>query len=320
MTWYTLCMFKWFSGENGGSIVYHAVDIGGSTVQIPVAHLTGSSEGPHILIIGGMDGDEYAGMEACYRLIEKYTHEPFAGEITIVPILNVPGFRAEMSMNPLDSQYPKYMFPGSRDGSPTKRMLYWLSNTYAGRVSFWIELHGGALTESMTHIAWSSTTGVTEVDTRTQKVLDAMSDMIIVRDKAGSSSRDVQLAKKGTSFLLFEAGARGSCSENEVSLLIQWVELVMKVSGNVVGTAPSAGSQNTIVKEISYVYAPSDGFAHIQPCGPRIERTQPIATIFSLDRRKIERIAAPTSGVVLWRKETPAIRKNDILCAIGVVE
>jgi predicted deacylase len=41
-----------------------------------------------LLITAGIDGDEYAGIEVAYRLIDG-SDRPFAGRLLIIPIVNM---------------------------------------------------------------------------------------------------------------------------------------------------------------------------------------------------------------------------------------
>ncbi len=90
----------------------YSVDLGERHIEIPVAEIEGSLPGKTLLITAGMDGDEYAGIEAAFQAVEKYQHETFSGRLIILPVVNILGFENESSQNPLDQKFPKYIFPG----------------------------------------------------------------------------------------------------------------------------------------------------------------------------------------------------------------
>lgn len=124
------------------------VNLGEKTIHVPVATINGNAEGPSLLITAGNDGDEYAGIAAAYRLIEEFSKLSFAGKLRIIPIVNIPGFENEMSKNPIDQKFPKYIYPGNPSGSASERLRFWISE-FAESSDFWLDLHGGSLVESL---------------------------------------------------------------------------------------------------------------------------------------------------------------------------
>jgi predicted deacylase len=123
------------------------VSLGNTSVDIPLARIQGESGGPTLLVTAGNDGDEYAGIAACYRIIEEFSSTRFCGTLIVVPIVNIPGFEAEKSENPMDGKFPKYIYPGNKLGSATERLRFWLSEI-AESSDFWMDLHGGSLVEA----------------------------------------------------------------------------------------------------------------------------------------------------------------------------
>src|SRR3989344_9294675 len=109
------------------------VDIGGRKIEIPVWEKQSPIPGKTIVITAGIDGDEYAGIEAAYELIRIYSKQSFSGRLVIIPVVNIPGFEEAVSYNPLDKKYPKYIYPGKKNGSSTERLLYWLSTNFVSK-------------------------------------------------------------------------------------------------------------------------------------------------------------------------------------------
>ena len=67
----------------------HGYLLEGTRYQTPVFHIKGAKEGPAVLIIGGTHGNEPAGFEAAYRLLEQYARTPLKrGELFIIPEAN----------------------------------------------------------------------------------------------------------------------------------------------------------------------------------------------------------------------------------------
>ncbi len=141
-----------------------SVDLGKTRISIPVADIQGERPGKTFLVTAGIDGDEYTGIQAAYELIEVYRKRNFAGRLIVIPIVNVPGFEAGCSENPLDGQFPKSVFPGKENDSPTERLVDWLARSYVSESYVWFDLHSGALNERLNPFLWTYETGVASVD------------------------------------------------------------------------------------------------------------------------------------------------------------
>ncbi|RJU81159.1 MAG: hypothetical protein DWC09_04900 [Candidatus Poseidoniales archaeon] len=101
----------------------------GDSWPIPVTILHGKRPGPTITILGGVHGDELTGPSTCTHLLSNaFTDEgkpldptKLAGTIRIVPIVNLPGYRAKSRYFP-DGRDLNRHFPGDPKGSTTKRV------------------------------------------------------------------------------------------------------------------------------------------------------------------------------------------------------
>ena len=50
--------------------------------------------GPHVLITGGVHGDEFEPMAAIRRLIAQFRDKPpLRGKVTLIPLVNEPAFQ-----------------------------------------------------------------------------------------------------------------------------------------------------------------------------------------------------------------------------------
>ena len=117
-----------------------------------------------VLITAGIDGDEFAAIDLSVSFIKSYQGDI---PVTVIPVVNLAGYQAHTSYNPQDSRYPKHIFPGSRWGSSSSRLMHEVSKYTIG-VKLWIDLHCGATGETLIPFAWASHTypPLTYLDTR----------------------------------------------------------------------------------------------------------------------------------------------------------
>jgi predicted deacylase len=85
--------------------------------------ITGHQPGPHLLILGGVHGDEFEPMAAIRRLAAKVSAGDVRGTLTLVPVVNEPAFLRGQRVAE-DGLDLARTFPGRADGSVTERIAY----------------------------------------------------------------------------------------------------------------------------------------------------------------------------------------------------
>ena len=104
------------------------VDLG-DPWPIPVTVIHGERPGPTITILGGIHGDELTGPSACTHLLSNaFTDignpldpKQMAGTLRIVPVVNLPGYRAKSRYFP-DGRDLNRNFPGNFKTTTTRRV------------------------------------------------------------------------------------------------------------------------------------------------------------------------------------------------------
>lgn len=208
-----------------------SVDLGIRTIEIPVAEIKGARAGKTLLVTAGMDGDEYAGMCAAFRLVETFQDKAFSGRLIVVPLINQPGYEAGLSENPIDHKFPKHIFPGRALGSASERLMHWLTTTFVSEANAWHDMHGGAHDEHLRPFLWVSKTRNATMDELTQNLLRTTSAQTVLQERAKFFSKERQLAKRGCWFVLAESGELGEQKAEDIERHVRWVKETMAVLG-----------------------------------------------------------------------------------------
>lgn len=294
------------------------VDLGVKKIQVPVAEIEGKNEGKRLLITAGLDGDEYASIEAAYKIIEESSSKKFRGHLTVIPILNIPGFEAKQSYNPLDNKFPKHvLFPGKNDDSPTERLMCWLSNNYLKNCNLWLDLHGGAITEALDSYLCMYETRNSNVNKVVRAIIRNINAPRVVFEKPKIWGKVELLAKKGIAYVIAEAGYGGKRSKIWIEKHIEWAEAIMSVLGMIDKSVPQITSPR-IYRKIQQYKAKDNGLWY-----PRvsqnsfIQKGQNLGEIRSLDGFVRQKIRASQDGECLWRKKSMSCRKSETLIGIG---
>lgn len=103
--------------------------------------ITGSSPGPHLLITGGVHGDEFEPMAAIRQLLVEIRSTDLRGRVTLVPVVNEPAFALGQRTGD-DGLDLARTCPGRADGSVTEQIAFALS-TLIRTADLYIDLHTG---------------------------------------------------------------------------------------------------------------------------------------------------------------------------------
>lgn len=256
-----------------------------------VVDLQGERPGKTLLITGGMDGDEYAGIEAAKRLATEFETRTFSGRLMIIPTVNVPGFEAGVSYNPLDQRFPKFVFPGRARGSSTEQLIHWLNTNYISQADMWYDLHGGASDEQLTPFLWTYRTNIKKVDALSEKLHQIVPANIILDENAGWFTKARALARREINYVIAESGELGTVKEEDVERHVIWAKCIMSVLNMIDPPTDLPVYQPTHLHHLSFIHAHTNG--------PWDIRSQKI------------------SGTPLWWKKAEQVKKGDLLAAIG---
>ncbi len=293
------------------------VVLAGQTVMVPVAILDGAQPGKTLLVTGGMDGDEYAGIEAAYELITRYQTRNFSGRLVVVPVVNVPGHLAGTSKNPMDQQYPKFIYPGHALGTPTQQLVDWLVRTCVAGVDAWYDLHGGATDEGLNPFLWTYRTGPKQLKQYTQQLEQQTPFTTIVSERPWWLTKQERLGKRGCWYVLAESGARGEVKVEDVERHVAGVESAMRVLG-MIPPQPIVAVVRELYTQVDVLSAPFDGVWQQQQRPSHVVKKGDVLGFVSTTCDGMKRpIVCPKNGVRLWWKEGQCMERGDALYAIG---
>lgn len=103
----------------------------------------GQQSGEHLLILGGVHGDEFEPIAAIRELMQSIDVTKLKGQITFVPIANEPAFVEAKRTGP-DGLDLARTFPGKPDGTITEKIA-WEINQLIKESDYLIDLHTGGL-------------------------------------------------------------------------------------------------------------------------------------------------------------------------------
>lgn len=295
------------------------INLGASGIDVPVYDIEGKRPGKTLLVTGGMDGDEYAGMEACYRVINRVNAKDIAGRLIVIPIVNTPGFWEEKSLNPVDGKFPKFAGVGKAHGSPTERLVHWLVDTYAKHADLWLDLHGGSLTEVMSPYLWAWETGVKPIDTLVQEFIQANTPKFGIFERQRIPvGKAATLARAGCGYIQGESGGMGSRAEADIRQHETWIRIALGLLGIMPTVRHKKGFNPVIYTQTVFLRPKWPGLWFPASRTIRIvQKGETLGAVRSLDGKKSAVIIAKHSGQLLWIKSGLRALPTDDLVALA---
>ncbi|MFN0021330.1 MAG: succinylglutamate desuccinylase/aspartoacylase family protein [Pirellulaceae bacterium] len=109
--------------------------------MLETIQIVGRFPGPHLLITGGVHGDEFEPMATVRQLARELRPEELRGKVTLVPVVNEPAYRLghRCAEDGLDLART---CPGRADGSVTEQIAFELSQLIRS-ADLYIDLHTG---------------------------------------------------------------------------------------------------------------------------------------------------------------------------------
>lgn len=283
-------------------------------VEVPIIIERAKKDGPILLLLAGIHGDEVNGVEIVRQLVSKGYNKPTTGTVIAVPVLNVFGFINETREFP-DGRDLNRMFPGSEKGSLPSRFAFHFLKEVASKVDYCIDYHtGGGQRFNYAHVRVE---GSNPVFTELAKVFGTK---FIMYAKQREHSFRYTMSKLGKITLLFEGGKskhldRVVTSEGINGALRIMSHLGIRDFSGIVKTNPTP---SIIIKDTTWIRARYSGMYRSNvKIGEHITKDTLLGSIsdpFGLFEKPFK---SKYAGYVLNLNHTPLVHQGDALMNIG---
>jgi predicted deacylase len=311
----------------GKQLEYLAVsNDNGSEIEIPVASVTGDADGPTLLIVAGVHGSEYVGIEAASRLIRWTDPTRLAGTLLVVPCLNVPAFYGlAMHVNPIDDKNLGDLFPGDANGTITDRIARVVFDQLVAKADFVLDIHGGDLEEELVEYSQVNSTGNDGIDAKAEALARSLDMPIYLRAPA----REVAPARGGlfemasvlgTPAVLVEAGSHGDLDESIVAVQFKAMRNALYHLGMLTGTPIVANPAPLELHRFLGVEAPVDGFwyPYVRK-GEIIRKGQALGEMRDFFDTRLAVVSSEEDAAILGVMTVPPRRKGDWVMGLGTL-
>src|SRR5256886_8904789 len=253
------------AGERASGEFTFGGDAGLEKYRWPFIAISGTSDGPTVLITAGIHAAEYTGIEAAIRLGRVLDPSEIRGTVLIIPVLNRPGFyERSIYVNPEDNDNLNRLFPGDAKGTWGQRFAHHLLTEIVVRFEHSIDLHAGDLIEDLTPFVGYRESGDATRDERMRAMANAYGAKWVVKSGATGERPGMMYAvaaQRGVAAILAESGGRGLLIEEDVARHVRGVTNILRAVGALEG-APEAVAPPRVVSSFDWLRSPLEGIFH----------------------------------------------------------
>ena len=283
-------------------------------VDIPIKVSRSTKNGPTILLLGGIHGNEINGIEIVDRLSKDKSLKLLKGSIIFAPIVNQYGYYNNNRYT-FDGKDLNRSFPGNMKGSVSQKLAYKLANDLVPLADIIIDFHtGGDQRTNYPQVRCSF---------RSEKQMELakhFNQPLIVNAPLRDKSLRKLATQKKVPYLLFEGGKSLERNKEIIDYGIEGtLNLLSKLK--MIPTKKVTKHKSKLINSSSWERAEKTGlFKSFKQAGEIVRKGEILAEIKDDNGVIIEKITAPTNGIVIGMEESNNITKGDALFHIGKVD
>ena len=301
-----------------------------TTAEIPVRVIAGGADGPRLLVVAGVHGDEYEPMEAVRRLATVLAALPFRGRVTLVLVANPTAFAAA-SRTGSDGLDMARSFPGDPQGSPTLRAAHAVTCELR-QADCLIDLHTGGRVLRVLPMTGYMLHPDPEILETQRRIARSFGLPVIWGTTPTLEGRSLSAARDlGVPAIYAEHGGGGGCDPRAVADYVRGCLGVMRELG-MIDAAPAGGPDMPAAGPATIVVEdPRPGSGHLQVSHPapaagfflprvslgvNVRAGDLVGTIADPLGDTVQDVRAQVSGLVLVLRAESSVQVGDALLVV----
>lgn len=281
-------------------------------IDIPIHVYRGKEDGPTLLLMAGMHGDEVNGIEIIRRLTIDKSIFPDKGTLIVIPILNIYGF-LNYSREVPDGKDVNRSFPGNNRGSLASRIAYMFMKQIFPHIDYGVDLHtGGGNRSNFPQIRC-------KMDIQAHyELANAFRAPFMLNSKLRDGSLRKQATKKGKAIIVYEAGESERLDEYAIEQGVLGIKRVMNHL-DIKKQSIEATPDPVVFQKSRWIRANKSGiFKSCVSPGEKVVKKQVLGSIGDPFGHEEFVIKASETGHIVGLSYSPVVSQGDALIHIGV--
>lgn len=283
-----------------------------NSLRIPVIVERSVNDGPVLLLMGGVHGDESNGVAIVRDIIHKKLNKPQRGTIICIPVFNVFGYLIQSREFP-DGRDLNRMFPGSDSGSLASQFAYKFTKEIAPIVDYIIDFHaGGALRYNFPNIRCVLR------DENSLELAKVFGAPFIVNSEYIPKSIRSTVSKMGKKIILYEGGKSHEIDQTVVKFGVEGALNIMRHLNMQNGEAKNQ-NESIIIAKSKWLRASYSGmFESYTENGSFVKRKTLMGRISDPYGEFEKKVYAPFDCYVYGLNTAPIVNKGDAIFHVSV--
>lgn len=281
-------------------------------IEIPVSVYRSLNDGPTVLLLAGMHGEELNGIEIIRRLLVRNIFNHLrCGTVITIPIINVISFLYGSRELP-DGKDLNRCFPGSENGSLGSRIAHDLMEKIIPQIDIGIDFHTGGSSISnypQLRCVFSDATNIELAE----KFGAPFTLNVPFRDK----SLRKEAARIGKHILVYEGGESSRWDEFSIN---EGVDGCLRLLNNLGMTLVTVSDNKTkIIHKTTWIRSRHSGlFYAFKKYGAFIRKDEVIGAIADPFGKAEYKIKSPANGYIVALNNKPLINQGDAVIHVGI--
>lgn len=292
-------------------------------VRLQTRVITGKEPGLHLVVFGGVHGDEFEPMAAIRRLMRAIDPAALRGRATFVPVVNEPAYLrgARTAEDGLDLART---FPGKADGSITERVAH-AAAPLIRAADLFIDLHTGGTQFRLLPLTGYMLHANRDVLEKQRRMALAFNLPIVWGTDPRLDGRSLSVARDGNVPAIYaEFHGSAVCDPAGIDAYVEGCLDVMAEFGMISRTRPAS--------RVSYhVEDDRPGSGHLQVCnrspftgffepavtlGKSVSPGDPIGAVCDVTGDRRETVRSQQAGIVICLTTFSRVREGESLAVV----
>ncbi|AZQ60904.1 succinylglutamate desuccinylase/aspartoacylase family protein [Flammeovirga pectinis] len=282
-----------------------------NSLKIPIIVERGKKDGPVLLLLGGVHGNESNGVAIVRDFIRKKYNKPKEGVVICIPVFNVFGY-LNLTREFPDGRDLNRLFPGSPRGSLASQFAYKFTKEIAPLVDYVLDFHtGGADRSNFPNVRCNF---FAEKEFKIAQIFGA--PYIVHSNYIPKSIRET-IHKMGKTLLLFEGGKSLQLDTSVINYGVIGALNVMKYL-NMHYDVPEIKKESILIQKSKWLRAPYSGiFEYLVENGCKVKKRKLIGRISDPFGEFEKKIYAPFDCYIFGLNTAPNVYKGDAIFHIS---
>jgi len=301
-----------------GQKVQGYLDVPGTAFAVPVTLINGAQPGKTVVILSGIHGGEYAGIETAIRLAATLAPDELCGRVILAhPVNTAAFFERRQYVHPADGKNLNRVFPGRADGTASERIACAVSEQLFREADFVMDLHGGDIHEALTPFVVYAGGAAPQANLLAEAAARSTGLPYLIRaDYPGTTFGTA--GQMGIPAILVELGQCGRWSEVDVNAYLGAVHNVLQYLEVLPGAPEPPGREPAYLTQFRTTTAVVEGCWYPSvAAGDAVKAGDRLGELRDVFANVLHTCHADQDGVVLVLITSLAVGAGDPIFAIG---